>query len=210
MNALATDLALGIALFVATNLDEIFILLALFADPRFRVRNVVLGLYAGMAVLVLISVVAALVSLVIPKAYLGLLGLLPIAIGAKQLWDWRAGGAEDEEALENRRASGAHGQMLAVAAITVANGGDNIGIYTPVFAVGSSTQTIVIVAVFALMTALWCGFAHWLVSHRTIGAVIRRYGHRVLPFVLIGLGIAIFVEAGMIDLLRGFGDAAPA
>jgi cadmium resistance transport/sequestration family protein len=201
---LVADVALAIALFVATNIDDLFILLAVFTDPRFRARHVVLGQIIGMGALVLISVIAALISLVVATVYIGLLGLIPIAIGLEQLWDRRVGQKDDDEALESRRKGRARGQVLSVAAITIANGGDNIGAYTPVFAVASSTRTMVIVAVFALMTVLWCAFAHWLVNHPTIGAVIRRYGRRVLPFVLIGLGIAILLEAGTIHhfLLR--------
>lgn len=209
MTHLAGDVALGIALFVATNVDEIFVLLAFFANPRFRARQIVLGQYVGMGALVLASVLAALISLVIPTAYLGLLGLAPIAIGVKELWDWLTDEADDDDPAETPRERSTHGQVLAVAAVTIANGGDNIGVYTPVFAVGTSAQTITLVAVFAVMTGLWCVFVHWLVNHPALGAVIKRYGHRVLPFVLIALGIAILVEAGTIERLLSGPAAAP-
>jgi cadmium resistance protein CadD (predicted permease) len=52
------------------------------------------------------------------------------------------------------------------------------------------------------MTLVWLGVAHWLTHHRTIGAPIRRYGHRVVPFVLTALGVLILYEAGSIELLR--------
>ena len=198
---LLADLALGVALFIATDIDDIVILLAFFADPKFRTRQIVAGQYAGIGVLVLFSLMAALIALVIPPAYIGLLGLVPIAIGANRLRDWRPVDSDHENA-RSPHASGAEGQWLAVAAVTIANGGDNIGVYTPVFAVGSSTRTIVIVAVFAVMTALWCVLAHWLVNHAIIGAQIRRYGARVLPFVLIGLGIVIVLESGTLELLH--------
>jgi len=56
--------------------------------------------------------------------------------------------------------------------------------------------------VFAIMTPMWVGAAHWLIRHRTFGAPIRRYGHRVVPWVLIALGILILYEAGTVELLR--------
>ncbi len=31
-------------------------------------------------------------------------------------------------------------------------------------------------------------------NHRALGAPIRRYGHLLLPWVLIGIGIAILLE----------------
>jgi cadmium resistance protein CadD (predicted permease) len=109
---------------------------------------------------------------------------------------------EGEEEGEQQNARGRYGQVVAVTFVTIANGGDNIAVYTPSFAVRSGIETSVMVAVFALMTAfLWCAIARWLVSHRTIGAPIRRYGHRVLPFVLIGLGILIMFEAGTFEFL---------
>jgi cadmium resistance protein CadD (predicted permease) len=35
-----------------------------------------------------------------------------------------------------------------------------------------------------------------------LGAPIRRYGHRVVPFVLIALGVLVLYEAGSFGLLR--------
>src|SRR6185436_9988390 len=72
VTALATAIALGVTLFVATNLDDIFILLVFFADPRFRARNILVGTYLGLGALVLISAVAALIALVIPPFYVKL------------------------------------------------------------------------------------------------------------------------------------------
>lgn len=192
MAALATAIALGIALFVATNLDDIFILLVFFADRRLRTRNIVAGTYMGMGVLVLISAAAALIALVIPASYVRWLGLIPIALGVKALI-WRDDDDDEEARARGARAS-AHSQAAVVAAVTIANGGDNIGVYTPVFAIQSGYEIAVVVSTFAVMTALWCALAHWLVNHPTLGAPIRRYGHRILPFVLIGVGLMVMLS----------------
>ena len=197
----ARALILGITLFAATNIDDTFVLLGFFADPKYRAHRVVIGQYLGIATLVAISLLAALIALVIPPAYVGLLGLLPIAIGSRKLIDLWGGRDRGEEELERHPASAARGQVLAVAAVTIANGGDNIGVYTPVFAVRSSIETAVIIAVFVVMTAIWCAIAHWLVHHRTIGAPIRKYGHLILPPLLIGLGLSVLLESGSFALL---------
>jgi cadmium resistance transport/sequestration family protein len=202
MESIVTTLILGVTLFVATDIDDLFILVGFFADPRFNARQIVVGQYLGIGVLVLASLVCALIALVIPLAYIGLLGLVPIAMGAKQLLDlWRDPENREEE-MESHSARRAQLQTLAVAAVTIANGGDNIGVYTPVFAVVSIAETAVIAVVFVVMTALWCAFARWLVHHRTFGAPIRRYGYRIFPVVLIGIGILIMLEARTFDLLR--------
>jgi cadmium resistance protein CadD (predicted permease) len=63
------------------------VLVGFFADPKFRARDIMIGQYAGITVLFVVSVVASLLSLMIPRAYLGLLGIAPILIGTKKFLD---------------------------------------------------------------------------------------------------------------------------
>jgi len=198
----ATTCALGVTLFAATDLDDLFVLVGFFASPTFRSRNVVIGQYLGIGALVLLSMVVALVALVIPSAYTGLLGIAPIAIGIKKLVDLWGREEKGEEELESYAQNASHSQLFTVAVVTFANGGDNVAVYAPAFAVHSGAEVALIASVFALMTAVWCMLAYWLVHHPTVGAPIRRYGHRLLPFVLIGLGVLIMEKAGTFDLLH--------
>ncbi|WP_286203072.1 cadmium resistance transporter [Rhizobium lusitanum] len=193
---------LAVVLFVSTNVDDIFVLLGFFIDPKFRTRQIVIGQYLGVAALCGASLLASMISLVIPATYIGLLGFAPILLGLKKLWEWRKGPEIGDDPQNHNGASLGHGKIAAVAMVTIANGGDNISIYTPLFATRTMSEITVIVAIFALLTAMWIGAAHYLVNHRTIGAPIRRYGNRVVPFVLVALGMLIIHEAGTIELLR--------
>jgi cadmium resistance transport/sequestration family protein len=192
---------LGIALFASTNVDDVFVLVGFFVDPKFRARDVVIGQYAGITALFGVSVAAALLSMVIPRAYLGLLGIVPILIGAKKLIDLHGQRDKTEEALESHSEAGANGRFATVAFVTMANGGDNIGIYAPSFAVRSRYEIAAIALAFIVMTALWCFVAHFMVSHPKLGAPIRRYGHRVAPVVLMGLGMLILYQADSFGLV---------
>jgi cadmium resistance protein CadD (predicted permease) len=188
-------LALAVTLFASTNIDDLVVLIGFFADRRFRTRDIVAGQYAGLAILFLVSAAGSLLSLVIPKAYLGLLGIFPIVIGVKKLLDLRRDGPEAQNS--------SHGSIAGVALVTIANGGDNLGVYIPTFAVHSGNEIAVIAVVFVAMTALWCTLARWMVNHRRFGAPIRRYGHIIAPLVLIGLGITIIYSAGTVEWLLG-------
>jgi cadmium resistance protein CadD (predicted permease) len=174
----------GVAAFAATNVDDLFLLVAFFGDRSFRPRHVVAGQFAGIAVLCGASAAAALVALVIPRDWLSLLGLVPIALGARKLWDRK------QEKAQLPASSG----VLGVAAVTVANGGDNIGMYAPLFANSAAYSIALTGLVFAAMTALWCYAAYRLVAHPALGTEIRRYGSRAVPFVLIGLGVWILLQ----------------
>ena len=80
---------------------------------------------------------------------------------------------------------------VAVAAVTIANGADNISVYTPLFRTIGAAPTAVTIAIFALLTAVWCLAATWLASHRRVVAVIERLGHWIVPAVFIAIGIVI-------------------
>src|SRR5262245_53672972 len=104
-------------LFAATNIDDIFVLLGFFSDPKFREHEIVLGQYAGIGVLVLVSIIAALVALVIPRWAVGLLGLAPIAIGIMKLSEpWR-GKNKDEASSVHHSAGSQFGRIGAVATV---------------------------------------------------------------------------------------------
>jgi cadmium resistance protein CadD (predicted permease) len=186
-------LALAVTLFASTNIDDLIVLIGFFADRRIRTRDIVAGQYAGLTVLFLISAAASLLSLVIPGVYLGLLGIFPIVIGIRKLSGLRHDGSKSENSSP--------GSVAGVALVTIANGGDNIGVYMPAFVVHSASQIGVIAMVFIALTALWCMLAHWMVNHPGLGAPLRRYGHILSPLVLIGLGILILHHAGTIGWL---------
>jgi cadmium resistance transport/sequestration family protein len=204
---LTAPLGLAIVVFASTNIDDIFVLIGFFADARFRARNVAIGQYLGIGALVLVSLAASLISVFLAPAYVGLLGVLPILIGVKRLVDLRRDAGEKPRPEETR--GGALGQIASIAAVTFANGGDNLGVYAPLFATQSAPGIVITVIVFLAMTALWIAMARRLLAQPTIGAFIRRYGRIAVPFVLIGLGLAILYDAGSIALLGSAAATRP-
>ena len=158
---------------------------ALFADSRYRARDVVLGTFAGIGALYAASVAASFVSLVIPEGTVALLGFVPLAIGVKQLLQ------DETEKTPVTRAG-----MLGVAGINIALGGDNIGVYTPLFASAPGQAVAIYGVVFAALTGALCYGALKLVAHPAAGAPVRRYGRRIMPYVLIALGV--WILAGLL------------
>jgi cadmium resistance protein CadD (predicted permease) len=200
-------LGLAIMVFASTNIDDVFVLLGFFADPRFRPREVVIGQYAGITALFAASVIGSLLALVIPRAYVGVFGIVAIALGAKKLLYLYLDRNHDPKEMGpvRRDNPGSHARISTVAFVTVANGADNIGVYMPTFAVHAGYAIVVFALVFLVMTGLWCLFAHWLVRHPTLGTPIRRYSPRLTPIVLIGIGVLIMFEAGSFELLLRLG-----
>ncbi len=192
-------LGLAIALFASTNADDIFGLVGFFADPKFRPKDIIIGQYAGIAALFVFSLLGSLLALVISRAYIGLFGVVAIGLAVKRLFDSYRN--HDEAGSPEHPDTGRHTRIATVTLFTIANGADNIGVYIPAFAVRSPFEIGMFAVIFAVMTGLWCFFAHWIVHHPTFGRPIRRYGHRLAPLVLIGIGLSIMYEAGSFGLL---------
>ena len=57
---------------------------------------------------------------------------------------------------------------------------------------------ITIVLTFLDMTGVWCLIGYYLVRHPLIARRLRKTGHIILPFVLIGLGIYILLDSFVI------------
>jgi cadmium resistance protein CadD (predicted permease) len=195
----------GIAAFVSTNIDDLLILMAFFATRRFPSFQIVLGQYIGMGSLIAVSLLGLLIALVVPRNLIGLIGLFPIAIGIKELLelhkksnDYDNKGNEEEQLAKQhlqRSKKIAYLPFLTVAAITF-SGGEEIGIYTSLFATNNEvSQIIMLVSVVMVLTGFWCGLANYFVNHSFLADRFRHIAARLLPFVLIGLGIYILVEA---------------
>ena len=205
MSALASDLGIAIAVFFSTNIDDLFLLAAFFADTRLHRRSIVIGQYLGIGALVLASALAALLALTIPDGWIALLGLVPLFMGLAKLRALRAGGVDAKGDGDERRAQeqehAAERRLglpaLAIASVTIANGGDNVAVYVPLFATAfDSIATYALT--FAVMTGVWCAIGYLLVNNNVIGGAIRRYGHIILPVVLIALGIYILSGASVL------------
>jgi cadmium resistance protein CadD (predicted permease) len=177
-----------------------------FSSSNFHARDIVIGQYLGIGSLIAISTLGSLIALLVPSYIIGLMGLVPIAIGIKELLEIRNNRNELEEEKEqvskeklmqqSKKKGYYHLPFLAVAAVTISNGGDNIGIYTPLFATYNSfSEVSTLISVFMAMTAVWCAMGYYLVRHPLLERRMRRFGHLVLPFVLIGLGIYILSDA---------------
>jgi len=181
--------ATAAGVFAGTNVDDLIVLTVLFlaarASGRPRPWQIWAGQYAGIAVLVAVSVLAALGLALVPDRWVPLLGLVPVALGVRGLIGAVRRSPGDDEA------PAVAGNALAVAGVTIANGADNIAVYTPVFRTIGPAGSVLTIAVFAVLVAVWCLASSWLGSHRRVIALVERYGHWLVPLVFIAIGAVI-------------------
>lgn len=208
MNLILTIIS-ALGAFIATNIDDIFILMLLFAQVRTQtkakagkvvsvqskentiyLKDIVIGQYLGFALLVLLSLLATFGVTLVPEQWVGLLGLVPIYLGVKL---FIKGEDEDEGAILSNL-NKFNKFYLSVAFITFANGGDNIGIYVPFFSTLNTSQLVITVVIFFIMVAVWCLIGYRLARFRYVSETLEKYGRWIIPVVFVGLGIYILVE----------------
>lgn len=191
----------SIAAFIATNIDDLFLLTLFFGNRNYSSRQIIIGQLSGITTLIVLSLVGATIGYLIKAEYVGLMGLFPIYLGIRQLVDLARNKSEDDEQVSSPKHKSV---ILSVALVTIANGGDNIGVYIPLFVALNVVETTTTVGIFLAMTLLWCFIARYLTRHILLRNAIDKYGHIVTPFVLILLGIFILHESNSWALLDVF------
>ncbi|MBQ8356169.1 MAG: cadmium resistance transporter [Clostridia bacterium] len=179
--------------FIGTNIDDLFVLMLLFAGAEYKKEKIALliGRYLGTALILAISLLGAFGLSFLPEGYLGWLGLIPLLLGIKEgIFYLRSRGKEEDDAPTVR--SGSH--LWAAALVTVSGGADNIGVYIPLFTGYEPWELTVFATVFAVLTALFCLFADGLVSLPRIKGLLQRHKGILVPVVYILLGVYILLE----------------
>lgn len=195
-----TALLQAIGLFVATNIDDIIVLSLFFARGAGRpgtTAKILAGQYLGfvgiLAAALLVTVGA---GWALPEEAIPYFGLVPLALGLWAAWQAYRGDDDDDDAA----VSGKSVAVATVAGVTFANGGDNIGVYVPVFLNISTPAVITFCIVFLVLVAVLVAMAQFIATRRPIAEVLERWEHILFPIVLIGLGVAILVGGGAFGL----------
>jgi cadmium resistance protein CadD (predicted permease) len=206
-------IAAAIMAFVSTNLDDLVVLMLFFSqvNSNFRPHHIFTGQYLGFSIILIASLPGFFSGLFLPAQWISVFGLIPIAIGIYALFN-RESEDESVQAVSGEEWQRSRLRQLLkripivsltihlfppqtyqVAAVTFANGGDNISIYVPLFARLDWVGLLVTLGVFFSLIALWCSAADQFTRHPLIAPAIARYGRAIVPFVLIGLGLSILI-----------------
>lgn len=186
----------AIGLFIVTNIDDVIVLSLFFArgagQPGTTAR-IVAGQYVGFAGILGAAVLVTLgAGAVLPPGIIPYFGLIPLTLGLWAAWGaWR--GNEGEDDGDDAKVAGKNVGVWAVAGVTFANGGDNIGVYVPVFLSVGPAAVVAYCVVFLMLVAVLVITAKFVATRRPIAEILERWEHILFPVVLIGLGIFILV-----------------
>jgi len=187
--------------FAVTNVDDLVVITTLFATAHTptgpRPAAIIAGQYVGFAVLLACSILGAVGLLAFPDPWVGLLGVIPLGLGLRALWRSRHRRHPDRAGANVVPVRG----VVGVAAVTFANGADNLAVYIPLFRRTNPAGAALTIAVFAALLAVWCLAGAGLGRHPVVLSAIERVGHLLVPIVFIVIGLAILIEAGTLNAL---------
>ncbi|HET4468350.1 TPA: CadD family cadmium resistance transporter [Streptococcus pneumoniae] len=192
----------AIGVYISTSIDYLIILIILFAQLSQNKQkwHIYAGQYLGTGLLVGASLVAAYVVNFVPEEWMvGLLGLIPIYLGIRFAIVGEDAEEEEEEIIERLEQSKTNQLFWTVTLLTIASGGDNLGIYIPYFASLDWSQTLVALLVFVIGIIIFCEISRVLSSIPLIFETIEKYERIIVPLVFILLGLYIMYENGTIE-----------
>lgn len=175
-------------MFAVTNVDDLVLLAVFFGQAAGRrgAAQVVAGQFLGFAAILAVSVAGALGAGLLPGDVVRWLGVLPVLLGLRAAWRaWRRADGDPAPAAG----------VLGIALVCFANGGDNVGVYVPAFAATGPGGLAGYVVVFLVGVAVWCVAGRALATRPGVARVLARWGHVVLPVVLVALGVLILAGA---------------
>jgi cadmium resistance protein CadD (predicted permease) len=185
-------IATAAGVFIGSNVDDLIVLIVLFLSARagkLPVSRIVAGQYLGYGILVAGSIVIALGLAAVPQRWVGLVGFVPLTLGLWGLVGAVRNGPEHQPILARR--------LWAIAALTVANGSDDLSVYAPLLRTNTVADDVLIVLVLLISVALLCAIAWWLGTRRRVIKTLKHFGHWVVPLVFIAIGVLVIVDSGL-------------
>lgn len=176
--------------YIATNVDNTLLLVAVISRDGQPFASVVGGALLAATAMLAVCLAAAFAADLAPQRWLGWLGLVPIALGLRELHRLFTA---DSGAPARGVHAGAIGP-LAVATVLLSNSADSFAALAPIFAETRDSLLPLIAGVVLGASLLAVALAHWIATHARAGPLLRRIGPRVVPFVLIAVGLFVLSD----------------
>jgi len=186
-------IAVSFMAFVSTSIDNLFLLVTLSLHPRYGIAKVRLGYL--MAVLIMLSICMIFAKGVqqLPVHFIPYIGLVPLGIGIYELVRLIRG-AKSTALAEPDTGKVKSGSILTIVLIMITHSWDSIAVLAPLLSdtrpglLGWMAASIIFAA--AALTFV----AQRTVMHPRIRVVLERYTPKMLPFLLIAVGLYILTN----------------
>jgi len=199
---LITLTTLVVSTFAVTNLDNLIILVFLLGQSPNARQHVLMGFVAAVILVIAVSSVGILIGTLLSPSLVGYLGFGPLLIGIYILYQQLRSTENKSTAVIS--AMGAPSKVwLTTVVLMFSNSADSIAVLLPLLAESGSMPTLLIVSIYLLTSILWCVISIKIASNAGLAKRINDRGEKLVPWVMIAVGIYVLSNTGTDSLLTG-------
>ena len=195
----AIVVAVAAGAFMATNLDNLVLMIGLFGRYDDRRYEVLFGYLVGMLVIGAATFYVGKLAGNAPVQYLGLLGVVPVLIGLAEIMRlFRNKGVVKDPVVPGAGSTAVVATLLA----QLGNSTDTIITYSVLFSDANDLADLLVVLSFAGMALLLVLVAYLALRHPWLSRPVQLYGHYITPLILITVGMYVLSNTAL-DMLPG-------
>jgi len=187
--------------FVATNLDNLLLLVVLLGANAKRRSAVLLGYICSAIAVIFASALGVAVGSMVGAGLIGYLGIVPLLLGCHMLYkSWTGGHAEHEEI--ELLSNGTEPRIwLSTFILLFSNSGDSVAVFLPLLAESGRSAILIIVCSYLTMALLWAGLSYTISGQRSLALRIEQRSEKIVPWIMIAVGIYILTDTATDTLL---------
>lgn len=191
MTASVGTLVAGFAAYASSNLDNVLVLIALLNAPGLNRRAVIGGHLAGILIVALAVGGLALAPDLISPDRVGLLGIVPLSLGAARLFQLARGG--EMEIADVSAGNGRSGFMQALT-LHVTGSADTLAVFGPLVVDSLPSAKPALAATFLFAAILLAGIALLLSRREAALAILSRGGAWTAPVIMVLVGAYVLAD----------------
>jgi cadmium resistance protein CadD (predicted permease) len=192
-------IAIASSAFMATNFDNLILLVGLLGRYNDRRYEVLFGYGAGMLIIGALSFYVGQLAGNFPVNYVGLLGIFPVLIGLFELIRL----FRNKGVVRDPVAPGVGSTAVAATLFTqLGNSTDTIVTFSVLYSDSNDLADHLVAMSFIGMAVLFALVARGALRHEWLSRPIQLYGHYITPLILITVGLYVLSNTGL-DLMPG-------
>ena len=192
-------IAIAASAFIATNLDNLVLLVGLLGRYSDRRYEVMFGYLAGALIIGALSFYIGKLANNFPVNYIGLLGIFPVTIGVLEIVRL----FRNKGVVRDPTAAGVGSTAVAATLLTqLSNSADTIVTFSVLFSDANELADDLVVLAFLGMALVFGLVARGVLKYNWLSRPIQLYGHYITPLILITVGLFVLSNTAL-DLMPG-------
>ena len=196
-----TLLGLVAGSFIATNMDNLLLLVMLLGANARRRSAVLLGFLCSTIAVICVSTLGVAVEGVIGPALIGYLGIIPVLLGLHMLYQSWSGGSTAAEEIEMLADTTEPKIWWSTFILMFSNSGDSVAVFLPILAESGRSALLFIVCSYLAMAVLWGGLSYLISGQQSLARRLEHRAEKFVPWIMIAVGFYILMDTATDTLL---------